>query len=235
MSALSRSRPGRDQWTSWLAVTTVCFLVGLLAVMQFRAQTQSRLRAAEQALNPPDQAQVISNLVEANTNLRRQVQTLEGRVEAYETQAGENDLEILVAELNRMKLVNGLIEASGPGIRIEVTGRITTQDMQDLINELCNAGSEGIAINERRVVANSIVARQGEELALDGATLTSPYVLRAVGHPETLERAVERKGGLVPLLRYNNPHLTIQVATHDKLILPVYEGDRKFVLAQSAE
>ena len=233
MSGPAGLRPHRGQLTNQLAVTVICFLVGLLAVMQFR--TQGRIRNLEQALNPPDQAQVISNLVETNTNLRREVQAREGRVAAYEAQAGENNLEILVAELNRMKLVNGLIEASGSGIQVEVTGRITTQDMQDLINELRNAGSEGIAVNGRRVVVNSILARRGEDLVLDGATLTAPYILHAIGHPETLERAVERKGGLIPMLRYNNPHLTIQVTTQDKLILPVYEGRRKFVLAQSAE
>lgn len=219
--------------SSRLAVAIVCFLVGMLAVMQFRAQ--GRVRGLEQSLAPPDSAQVISSLVESNTKLRREVNTLEDRVAAYETTAGQNDLEILVAELNRMKIVNGLIEASGPGVEVQVTGRITTQDMQDMINELRNAGAEAIAVNNRRVVASSIIGRQDDDLMLDGVVLQAPYTLRAIGQPETLERAVERKGGLIPLLRYNNPHLQIDVTVRDRLVAPVYEGERKFAVAQPDE
>lgn len=213
-----------------VAVAIVCFLLGLLAVMQFR--TQGRIQGLEQSLNPPDSAQVIANLVEANTNLRREVDALEGRIQAYEATAGENDLDILVAELNRMKLVNGLIEASGPGVQVVVRGRISTQDMQDLINELRNAGAEAIAVNNRRIVSNSVIGRRGEDLTVDGVQLTTPYTLRAIGLPETLERAVERKGGLVPLLRYNNPQLAIEVAAQDRLVVPIFEGDRRFSLGQ---
>lgn len=219
--------------SSRLAVAVVCFLVGMLAVMQFRAQ--GRVRGLEQSLAPPDSAQVISGLVESNTKLRREVTNLEDRVSTYQTTAGQNDLEILVSELNRMKLVNGLIEASGPGVEVQVTGRITIQDMQDMINELRNAGAEAIAVNNRRVVANSVIGRQDGDLVLDGVVLKAPYTLRAIGQPETLERAVERKGGLIPLLRYNNPQLQIEVTISERLVVPVYEGEHKFAVAQPDE
>ncbi len=217
-----------------ISVSVVCFLIGLLAGMQLR--TQSRVVKSVQAQSSTEQASVINDLLDANAALSKEIQSLEADLERYELAAGKSDLDSIVADLNRLKMINGLVEASGPGIEITVEGEVSETDMQDLVNELRNAGAESMSLGPQRIVGRSVIVKDGSSgFLVDDVRLTRPYVLRAVGNPDTLERAIERKGGLVVLLRYNYPELRIRVERVDKLVLPVYQGKYDLAFAQPAK
>ena len=75
---------------------------------------------------------------------------------------------------------------------MDVSGQINPLDMQDLINELRNAGVEAIALDGYRIIVRSVVAREGTDLSLDGNRLLPPYRLQAIGQPDTIEKALLR-------------------------------------------
>ena len=127
---------------------------GILIAAQIR--TQSRARTLSYA--PGEQAILLSEMVTANQNLRSEVQAIEKQLAAYQADKGGTALESLVAELNRVKVSTGMIEVSGPGIELTVDGPLTALDVQDILNELRNTGAEAIAVNDQRIVANSVVA-----------------------------------------------------------------------------
>lgn len=217
-----------------VSISLVCFLIGALAVMQLRAQ--SRVVKTIQAQSSTEQARVINDLIDANAALRKEIQTLEEDLERYEQAAGKSELDGIVADLNRLKMINGLVEVSGPGIEVTVDGEVGETDMQDLVNELRNAGAESISLGPQRIVGRSVVVKDGSSgFLVDNVRLTKPYVLKALGNPDTLERAVERKGGLVVLLRYNNPGLRIWVEREDRLVLPISQGVADFAFAQPSK
>jgi len=217
--------------SSHFYIAALCFILGLLVVMQLR--TQGWIAKAMQST--VDQSQVISDLIEANAKLDRQVDELQSQLNKYRYSAETSNLEELVADLNRLKIVNGLVEVSGYGIEIRVYGEISATDMQDLINELRNAGAEAIGLNDQRIVVSSVVAVDRDGLSVNGVRITAPYVFLAIGQPDYLERAIERKGGLVPILRYNYPSVNIAVIKHDrdKITLPIYQGSREFRYASA--
>jgi uncharacterized protein YlxW (UPF0749 family) len=216
-----------------VTLTVVSFLLGLLLVIQFR--TQGKLAASVFAQSSTDQALIISGLVEGNSALRKEIGSLEGDLSNYQRTAGQSNLEGMVGELNRLKVMNGMVEVSGPGVEVQVSGGVTALDLQDLINEARNAGAEALSLNGYRLVSRSVVVASNGTVRLEENRLSPPYRLQAIGHPETLEKALNRKGGLLALLQYSYPNATITVAERDNMVLPLYLGKYEFRYARAVK
>jgi len=217
-----------------LSLTIVCFTLGLLLVAQFRTQrmTDSSLLSASSA----DQLLIIGSLVENNTRLRGEMDTLEKQLSEYQQATGRAVLETLVEELNKVRIINGLVEVSGAGVEVSIDGPIGVLDVQDLINELRNAGAEALAINGERLTLYSVIAgAEGGGMTINGVRLSRPYVLQAIGQPETLETALLRSGGLIATLERNYEGLVVSVIKRERMVLPVYKGDTEFVYASPVE
>ena len=212
-------------------LTGICFLLGVLIVAQLRSTS----RAASVKLAADDQARVLTTLVDSNSGLRDEIASIEGQLARLNPADSAERNAALALELDRLLVVSGRAAVSGPGVRVDISGQVNPLDMQDLINELRNAGAEAIAINDRRVVVRSVVARDGNNLALGGEILTVPYVLKAIGQPDTMDKALLRRGGLVALLEYAYPGLTITVTKVDSLSLPAYAGAEQFKFSQPVQ
>ncbi len=217
-----------------LSLTMVCFILGLLLVAQIRTQwmTGNSLLPAASA----DQLVIISSLVENNARLREEMETLEEQLSEYQQAAGRAMLEALVEELNKVRIINGLVEVSGAGVEVSLDGPIGVLDVQDLLNELRNAGAEALAINgERLTLYSVIVSTEDGAITVNGVKLSRPYVLQAIGDPETMETALLRSGGLVAALERNYEGLAVSVIKRERMVLPVYRGTIEFVYASPVE
>ena len=132
---------------SRLALGVLCLFLGLALVVQFRTQETVQ----KSTLAPADQAQVVTNLVESNATLRREIAQLESQIASYYEDNGGGSLEAMVQELNRVKMLNGLVELNGPGVEVIVSAPPSVEEMHDLINELRNAGAEAMREKAYRV------------------------------------------------------------------------------------
>jgi uncharacterized protein YlxW (UPF0749 family) len=214
-----------------IILTITCIALGLLLASQYRAQ-QGRSTAVSMAAGGADQVAIISDLVESNTSLRKEIDALRQELASYQGAGEKSSLEAMVEELNRMRIVNGLLEVSGPGVEVQISGGLSALDLQDLINEIRNAGAEAVALNNRRVVVCSVVGVSGKNLYLDGTLLAAPYLLQAIGNPQDLQTALERKGGLVEGLRAAYPQVKIEVTQRQNLVLPIYQEKYEFKYAK---
>ncbi len=218
-----------------LLLTIVCFFLGLLLVAQFRTQrmTNGSLLFASTA----DQLVIISSLVENNARLREEMEALEKQLNEYQQATGRARLEALVEELNKVRVINGLVEVSGSGVEVSLDGPIGVLDVQDLINELRNAGAEALTINgERLTLYTAIASTEDGGMTINGTRLSRPYILQAIGDPETMETALLRQGGLIAVLQRNYEGLNVSIVKREKMVLPVYkEGAIEFVYASPVE
>jgi uncharacterized protein YlxW (UPF0749 family) len=212
-----------------VVVTMVCFGIGLVIAAQWR--TRSQATKSRVMVTSVEQAVMLSNLVESNTRLRNEITSLDEQLRAFQRDERQSTLQKLVDELARLRIVNGLVETSGPGLEIKLTGEIAVYDVQDVINELRNAGAEAIALNEQRLVLMSIIEEQGRRVTVDGVTLTSPYQFQAVGDADTLLQAVTRKGGIIDLLKSTYPALDVSIKDRQELVLPIYRRPYQFEYA----
>jgi uncharacterized protein YlxW (UPF0749 family) len=219
------------KWAVQLPLALVCVGLGLLLVVQLRTQNMVR-----QALRAEEWEPIVADLIDSNARLREEVETLQAQlVELRDTEGGGAILQSLVDEVNRLRITNGLVEVSGPGVEVVIAGPITVPDLQDLINELRNAGAEALALNGHRIVAWSTISTDGERVTVDGQPVQAPYRLQVICTPHTMEAALERPGGLISLLYQAHDGMSIAVDQQDKLTLPVYDQPLNFAYAKAAQ
>ncbi len=216
---------------SQLTLTLVCLLLGAALVMQFR--TQGNIVKSILVDSTTEQATIMNGLVESNAALRKEIDTLDAQLAQYQSGNSESNLQTLVGDLNRIKVVNGLIEVTGPGIDVVLSGPLAPEELQDVINELRNAGAEAIVLNGERVIVNSVVYQGAGGPALDDVSIQPPYHFWAIGDPDTLQKAVDRKGGLVPMLVANHQGLQMEMQKATNLVAPIYERKMEFRYAKA--
>lgn len=209
----------------------LCLVLGLLLVVQLRTRHDIREMA-----RTDDWDYVVADLVDSNARLRQEIEVLETQLGELRAAGGSAAiLQSLVDEANQLRIANGQVAVSGPGVEVMVAGPVSVLDLQDLINELRNAGAEALAVNEERIIAWSAISTDGEGVTVDGRPVEAPYSLKAIGDGETLQAALLRPGGLVALLRAADNRIAIQVEAREKLTLGVCRQPVQFVYARAAD
>jgi uncharacterized protein YlxW (UPF0749 family) len=215
---------------SRFSIALVTFFLGVLLMAQFT--TQQRMDVNRTLASSADGALLISNLVEGNARLRLEVGELEAQWAASRSATNQARLQTMTDELNRLRLFNGDVEVVGPGIQATLAGPASVLDMQDLLNELRNAGAESLALNGRRIIASSsIVPSADGSLAVDNVTIRRPYVFAAIGDPDTLETALLRPGGLLTVFSNSREGLVVHVQRQDRLTVPAHAPSQGFQYA----
>lgn len=214
-----RERRGR------LAVTVVAFVLGLLLVVQFRAQNAAGGLAN---LSTQDLTTLIANLNDRNGQLRDQVATLEGQLQTLRAQGatGQGNVGDLEADLARIRTWSGLDPAQGPGVVVSLSGPIDPGAVQDILNELRLAGAEALAVDAFRVVPGTVVAGSAGQLTVEGHGLASPLQISAIGDQANLEAVLTRPGGIISQIGAAQPQVTVEVrASTSPLVLPATHRD----------
>lgn len=216
-----------------ITLSIICLLVGIMLVTQFRTQTKiQRSVLTESATN---QAMIVSNLYDNNVALRKEVEDLQQQLEQYERASEHSGLTTMADERNRMRIATGLSEVSGPGVELRTAAPLTLEDVQDLINELRNAGAEALAVNQRRVVAQSAVVGEQGALYVNGEVMKASYIFQVIGHPDTIERALVRKGGVLAIMENAYPDALFAVNKQEKIVLPAYKPGYQWAHAKPAD
>jgi len=192
-----------------VVLSIVCLLLAIVIMAELRGN------AAPQSST--GQAAYMSRLYDNNTTLREQASQLSDQLARYKTSATTDQVSLDAAskEVQSLQVASGATEVIGPGVTVTANGDLTAVQLQDLVNELRNASAEAIGVDGVRVVARSAIeAGKDGRLSVDRQSVSAPYRLEAIGEPDTLLRALERKGGLIALLEAQNPGLHIDVVKH---------------------
>jgi len=104
-------------------------------------------------------------------------------------------------ELLAYELASGLVAVTGPGVTVELTdgpptddsseadlARVLDRDLQVVVNGLFASGAEAVSVNGQRITALSAIRGAGGAVLVGYRPLSPPYVVNAIGAPETLER-----------------------------------------------
>lgn len=180
-----------------LAVSFVALLLGVLTVAQFRSQdVYSRNLQIE---TPASLTSLIATLSDKNGALRDEIFDLRLRVAAASGSVSSGQFSLTEGErqLAQLRVFAAQDPVAGPGVAVTIDGPFDDRAMSDLINELRNAGAEAIAIGDRRVGPRSWFAPTAAGIVLDGARLSGPWTVSAIGAPDVLFVAMTRTGGII--------------------------------------
>jgi uncharacterized protein YlxW (UPF0749 family) len=178
----------------------VALLIGLLLVGQLRSQTRPRELGS---LSAQELSTLIETLSTRNQQLSAGLADLNEQLRSYRLAStqGESNRTLGSENLRRIAAFAGLLPVDGQGLELRVDGALDAIALNDLVNELRNAGAEAIAVDSVRVTARSVAVQGARALELDGVEIGRRFTVRAIGNPEALLSALERPGGIVSQLQ----------------------------------
>ena len=204
---------------SQITIAVVALILGMLVVIQLRSQASSSGLAQ---LSSQDLTILVANLNARNDQLRREGSSLEVELATLTANQSRGDVSIdeITADLERVRAYAGLDPVGGPGVIISIRGPIDGCGVEELINELRNAGAEAIATGGVRVVAGVVVTGAPGDAQVDGVSLGDAFELLAIGAPDKLTGSLTRSGGVIAQLAATQESVVVTVTPVDRLELP---------------
>lgn len=237
----------RIQWFIFFAIWLVVgALLGIALKAQFRLQT----------IELPSTR--LPELARAYLQEKRTVQTLEAEIREQRQRmtelenalaSGTEQAKVLNESLQAAKMLAGLIEVEGPGIELILRDSerrpppgstesllvdlyiIHDYDLLRVVNELRQAGAEAIAINGQRLVATSAIRCTGPVIYVNDIKMASPFVIHAIGDPNTLLGALKTPGGVLSDIIEADPKM-VEMHAKEKVRIPAYTGSTQFRFAK---
>jgi uncharacterized protein YlxW (UPF0749 family) len=202
-----------------LTIAAVAAILGILVIGQLRGQAAvpglSTLSTQELTL-------VIANLNTRNEQLRTEIAGLEQQAASLQSARanGQTTVDQLQGDLARIEAWSGAIGLAGPGISIIVRGAIGGDGIEEVLNELRNAGAEAIAVADVRVVPGVVVAGAPGALSIENTSLGDVFEIRAIGSPEILVGTLTRAGGVIAQVGATYPDARLSVTPLETVALP---------------
>ena len=229
-----------------LAVVVVCAIVGFLLAAQLRTVQLTGAADAASAARLETLQDLYNELTAERDGLAEQVSQLQGELALYRDEAasGQAGSEALRAEVDQLEITAGLTDVEGPGVTViledsasaNLTGDeadylIHDSDLLSVINELRSAGAEAISLNGERILATSEVRCTGAVVTVNGRRYAAPYIIFAIGDPDTLYSALTMRSGVVDVL--SQWGISVKVTASDLLLIPKYNGSIDYQYARS--
>jgi len=207
-AAARRERAGRPRATGLRSpmLLIVCILVGVgLAVSALALRVP--LGTAKQQHD-----QLVGSITSRQSDIDSDtaaINKLQKQITGYQTQALKHAHRAgLSTQLSRLSVLTGAVAVKGPGLKLRVDdakasdtdaqgnprtdssseGRVTSSDMQIIVNGLWRAGAEAISINGQRLTAQSAIRFAGEAILVNFRPLSPPYTITAVGAGDDMEQ-----------------------------------------------
>lgn len=95
-------------------------------------------------------------------------------------------------------------------------------DIIALTNELKNAGAEAISVNGQRIVSQTAITCIGNVIKINDEKVSSPFVIKAIGFPESLKGALTRGGGYLSYMKLDG--IQVSIRQQDNIQIPKYTG-----------
>lgn len=219
-----------------LFITAVCIILGIMLAVQFRTTRDIRGSLPYQRLE--DLSLQLRQVEKERDDLQKElalVRSSTGQAAAYNN------------ELAVSRMGAGLTEVHGPGVILTIDDSkrptkpgenpnlyiIHDDDMLKIINELRAAGAEAISINDQRLVATSEIRCAGPTLSVNNTRYAPPYVIKAIGNPQTMENALRMRGGVVETLQFWG--ILINIKKAEDIVVPAYKGTFRFDYAKETK
>jgi uncharacterized protein YlxW (UPF0749 family) len=220
----SRPSRGRGVVVAAVVLAVLGLLVSLSLVQNREAAPLEQAERAELIEQIGDARADVDAASDRIERLRDEIATIQGSVEDGDLRGQD-----LVEQVRRARLLTGKGPASGPGIRITVDdardgiegGTILDDDLQILANGLWQAGAEAVAVNGNRLGPLSAIRTAGVAINVNFRPLTPPYVVTAIGDPETLQaRFIETRAGQSWADLETNYGIRFDMESDSGLVLP---------------
>ncbi|MCH8612426.1 DUF881 domain-containing protein [Arsenicicoccus dermatophilus] len=207
-----------------LAATGLAVLLGFALA----TQVQSQSRRGLETLRTTDLVRILDDQNSRADRLDADARKLQASRDELVNGSQRDEAAVQAAKerLDTLSMLAGTAAATGPGVTVTVTdpkGKVDGSRIMDAVQELRDAGAEAIQVGSTRVVASTWFGGAGGDVQASGTKLSSPYVIKAIGDPATMDAAMRIPGGVVESMKQQGAVATVARAatiTVDALATP---------------
>lgn len=190
------------RWLAGALIGVLVLLLGFGIAVQVRSSASDSLATARQ----DDLLRILDDQNSRAARLRQQLAELQATENRLKASGDTSNVALQQAQqqLSALQVLLGVVPASGPGVTLTITdpkAALRAEDLLDVVQELRGAGAESVQFGSVRVATDSAFGNSSAGPTLDGQTLTRPYVVKAIGDPPTLDRALNIVGGVTASVR----------------------------------
>lgn len=223
----------------------MCFALTYGIFLQIKTVENSNVKVSQNYEENNLRAEVLK-FKEKYDNRTKEIEKLEKTLETERKDATQNNSELENSELDIKKAnkIIGLSEVKGPGVIVTLQDSeknpatalsvadlvVHDLDVLSVINELKNAGAEAISINDQRIVLSTAISCEGNVININKVKVGAPFVIKAIGLPESLA-ALERPGGYLQLLEKYS--IKTKLEKSNQITIPKYSGKLEFTYGKS--
>lgn len=159
----------------------------------------------------------IQILKTSNDELEEEVENLEVQLEQISNQA--QALESIKNEIKKNEILDGEVDAFGPGIEIETNTDLAEIWFIDITNELFAGGAEAISVNNIRLTEETIGfdTLPNGQIMLNNVILNKPYTFSAIGDKNTLSETLEMPGGIFDRMKNSIENFEYTISEKDRI------------------
>lgn len=224
---------------SWQVTLGLALLaLGFLIAAQLAAEGP-RIRYTSQERSPL--IETATRLQEEQAALKAQILDLRTRIQELEGKGGTSQAVVrqLNGELEQARIAAGLIPLTGTGIVLQLEDAAnpvppagnaddyltSAEDVRTMVEELWLAGAEAVAVNGERIVTTSAIYDIGGTVLANGAFLTPPYQVTAIGPDDLWSRVQASEGFTDFLVRRSEAYgIRVSLAQPEQVDVPAFAG-----------
>lgn len=229
-------------------VAIICFILAFSITLQYKSVTRNTSALRQENTRVQDLENKLINANQQIIDLKKENMKLHSDIDVYRNDAASKDsgAGALKEELEKALLVAGLTAVEGPGVEITLadssaekaapdaeSGIVHDSDIRSVVNELFGAGAEAVTVNSERLVTNSSIRCVGNTIMVNGKRCASPFVIKAIGDADSLESAMNIRGGILDILKLYKIDVNVTKSTSIKL--DKYSGATTYSYARKTE
>lgn len=234
-------------FSAQIAIAFICVLLGFVISVQLKSVKRNNVREYQQVMRADELQLELTREREKNENLYKQLLQYEKDLNAIRAKASEDNglVKDLYDQLTKVQVLAGLSDVEGPGVVVTLNDSklrkdsslnidenyfiIHDEDIWMVMNELADAGAEALSLNDERLIATSEIRCAGSTVSINNNRYSTPFVIKAIGNPDTLEAGLNMRGGVAEILRQWGIEITIKKSS--KIFIPRYSGFINFKYA----
>lgn len=155
-------------------------------------------------------AQELKSLKKEEEELKNEIGEIKENINKYKGLEDEEGQDSILSEIEKYEILAGYTDVEGKGIEVKIkpTNGTIGEDVDksimynydlllSLINKLNSAQANAISINGQRIVGNTYFHLKSDKLYINDTQISEPFVVEAIGEPDTLASALQIKYGIV--------------------------------------
>lgn len=198
-----------------LAASVLALGLGFAVMTQVRQHEKSGLDNLSQS----DLVALLSTVQDQSARLETELGDLRESKSKLASGGDRAAVEDAQKRLDQMRILNGSVAVSGPGITISVDGgeKVTSANVLDAVQELRDAGAESIDVGGHRVIASTWFSDVDGSAGVQGDKLPSTFTITAIGDPHTMSTAMAIPGGVTDTLTQAGARVKVTEGATNKI------------------